>query len=515
MPFVAVVLSCVAALAAAAKPNILFLLTDDVTLEDVEFMPFLSTLAASGAKSSQFFVNVPVCCPSRSGILTGRYQHSTQALNNSIPGNCGGQDWTTRVEPTSFAPPLQAAGYSTFFGGKYLNLYGESPALPMTHVPAGWTEWQGLQGNSVYYGYKISVNGVPEQHGSVYEEDYLPLLLLNRSRRFITNQVAAGTPFFAMVSVPAAHEPAVPPPQYVDAFPGVTAPRTPAFNYTAPDSHWIQAQQAVYGLNGDSIEWLDLLYRRRLQTLLYVDDMLRELVGDLKAAGVWNNTYFVMSSDNGFHTGTFGLAIDKRQPWSTDVHLPLIAVGPGIPSRTVVTSVTSSVDIAATLLDMAGLPPLSTFQGPSMLPLLQGGSGGGNAALIEYHGESGNSGPPSICDKSSDINISGDIRVNFTQPPFFYGQPFCTVQDARNNTYNCLRVVSETENIRYCEFPLSPAAGGGTGPFLEYYDLQADPYELHNLATSSPPTLLARFSAQLKKAVGCGTMASCIAALAG
>lgn len=70
-------------------------------------------------------------------------------------------------------------GYKTFFGGKYLNQYGNPQVGGPQHVPPGWDEWYGLVGNSRYYNYKLSVNGQPEKHGDSYGTDYLTDLLVS------------------------------------------------------------------------------------------------------------------------------------------------------------------------------------------------------------------------------------------------------------------------------------------------------------------------------------------------
>lgn len=83
-------------------------------------------------------------------------------------------------EQLNIAHYLSQAGYKTFFSGKYLNNYGTSAGEPVTHVPQGWTDWQALVGNSVYYDYILSNNGVAEQHHHNYTEDYLTDLIANR-----------------------------------------------------------------------------------------------------------------------------------------------------------------------------------------------------------------------------------------------------------------------------------------------------------------------------------------------
>ena len=136
-------------------PNILFFLTDDQDSELGGIEPLSKTkqwITEKGVRFENAFVTVPVCCPSRSSILTGLYQHNTKALNNSLEGNCYGSEWTESAERNTFATTLKSNGYTTYYAGKYLNCYcrqecDSESELDLT-VPPGWDNWAGLCGNS-------------------------------------------------------------------------------------------------------------------------------------------------------------------------------------------------------------------------------------------------------------------------------------------------------------------------------------------------------------------------------
>ena len=121
----------------------------------------------------------PLCCPSRSSILTGQYVHNHHAKNNSLSGGCSSLSWQQGPEKRSISTYMKSMGYKTFFGGKYLNRYGNPHVGGPQHVPPGWDEWYGLVGNSRYYNYTLSVNGQPEKHGDSYGPDYLTDLLVS------------------------------------------------------------------------------------------------------------------------------------------------------------------------------------------------------------------------------------------------------------------------------------------------------------------------------------------------
>jgi len=163
-------------------------------------MPLLQKLLAEqGTTFSNSFVHTPICCPSRSSILSGRYLHNGVALNNSVTGNCNGELWQEGAEKETYAVHAQTAGYQTAYAGKYLNQYGTrtSPGCPTgkeagcKRVPPGWDRWMGLVGNSRYYGYNTvkSEDGgqtaFVQQHGTDFDQDYLPNLVANRTLELI------------------------------------------------------------------------------------------------------------------------------------------------------------------------------------------------------------------------------------------------------------------------------------------------------------------------------------------
>lgn len=170
-----------------------------------------------------------------------RYTHNHRTLQNSGATGCASGDWISDGEYNAYAPHLAAAGYRTAFFGKYLNAYGDTPDAPMTHVPPGWTKWVGLRGNSAYYNYELSIDGVTEKHGSDYATDYLTDLVANRSVAWLTSELRDGqSPVLTVVHCPSPHRPALPAPQYMNSFTNLTAPRTPSWNHISKDKHaWL------------------------------------------------------------------------------------------------------------------------------------------------------------------------------------------------------------------------------------------------------------------------------------
>ena len=138
-----------AGLAAAAKPNIFFLLTDDqdVMLGALEPMPQLKALVTDqGVEMTKAYVHTPICCPSRSSFLTGRYLHNSLITENDIAHGCANASWAAEPEKRTYAVHAKAAGYATHYSGKYLNQYA-NPGSPGCEkagmascykVPPGW-----------------------------------------------------------------------------------------------------------------------------------------------------------------------------------------------------------------------------------------------------------------------------------------------------------------------------------------------------------------------------------------
>lgn len=201
-------------------PNILFVLTDDqdVLLDsmapDGPCQTILRELGTKGATFTNAFVNTPICCPSRAEITTGRYMHNTKVFDNS----CGGEAFIEGAEKHNVAAELKAVRpeYRTFYAGKYLNNYGSPKLGGVSRVPAGWDEWYGLVGNSKYYDYVVSNNGVAERHGNDYHADYFTDRVANRSLDFMRKAFNDEAPFFMTVATPASHSPNTPAPQYAE-----------------------------------------------------------------------------------------------------------------------------------------------------------------------------------------------------------------------------------------------------------------------------------------------------------
>ncbi|XP_069760118.1 N-acetylglucosamine-6-sulfatase isoform X2 [Narcine bancroftii] len=480
-------LSAALSLVGSKKPNVVLILTDDQDVLLGGMTPLKKTkklIGDLGVTFTNVYVASPLCCPSRSSILTGKYPHNHRVFNNTLDGNCSSKAWQKTQEPNTFAALLNNhCGYRTFFAGKYLNEYGSELAGGVEHVPPGWDHWYALVKNSKYYNYTLSVNGKPQYHGQNYSLDYLTDLLSNISLEFLEKRPKY-VPFFMMVSTPAPHSPWTAAPQYENFFLNVKAPRNNNFNIHGKDKHWL-IRQAKTPMTNTSINFLDNAFRKRWQTLLSVDDLVEKIVKKLDAVKELENTYIFFTSDNGYHTGQFSLPIDKRQLYEFDIKVPLLVRGPRIKSKTSNKMLVANIDLAPTILDIAGYDINKTrMDGMSILPLLNDVSQSvtwRTDILVEYQGEGRNTSNPNC-------PLLGPGVTNCF--------PDCVCEDAYNNTYACVRTIATQADLQYCEFDDREV-------FVEVYNLTSDPFEIINIAKTIDQEILEKMNHRLMMLQSC------------
>lgn len=359
--------------AAAGAPNIVLVLTDDqdVQLGSLSYMPRVKELLADkGTSFSSFFVPLSLCCPSRTVILRGQYPHNSQILTNNLPLGGFEKVYADSLESSTVATVLHGAGYRTVLLGKYLNGYPDG-ARP-TYVPPGWDEWYSPAAGNPYseFNYTLNENGALVKHGST-AVDYLTDVIAGKATDFIRRS-APGEPLFIYFATYAPHSPYTPAPRHAGLFPDVKAPRPPSFN--EPDVTGKPAYIAAKPLlTKAQIDSIDVDYRMRLQALQAVDEAVAALISALESTGRLENTYVFFTSDNGYHMGEHRLQPGKYTPYETDLHVPLIVRGPGVPAGVVRDEIAANVDLAETFAELAGVAPLSFSDGRSLTRLLQAG----------------------------------------------------------------------------------------------------------------------------------------------
>jgi arylsulfatase A-like enzyme len=361
-----------------AAASVVVVLADDLSWNLIRFMPHAGRMRRDGLTFRRFIVADSLCCVSRASMLTGRLPHNHRVRSNDWP--LGGYERFRRsgAMRQSFAIPLRRLGYRTGYFGKYLNEYG-----PRRGVDPGWTAW--LAGSNAYRGfdYRLSDQGRLRRFGH-RRRDYLTDVIARRTAAFIRSSARSGRPFVAVVAPFAPHRPSVAAPRHARRFRRLALPRGPAFD--RPVLHG-PAFLRPRGPLGARVGHLTVLFRRRARSVLAIDELLGRLRRTLAHEGVTDRTYVLLTSDNGFHLGQHRLTFGKRTAFDTDVRVPAIVVGPGVPAGSSTSALASGIDLAPTLLDLAGTArPARGRDGRSLVPILQGRRPAGwrRVVLVEH-----------------------------------------------------------------------------------------------------------------------------------
>ncbi|PVH67886.1 Arylsulphatase [Cadophora sp. DSE1049] len=435
------------------KPNFVFIITDDQDshLNSVDYMPILQKrIAEQGTTYTKHFCTIALCCPSRVSLLTGKMAHNTNV--------------------TDVAPPY--GGYSKFIAqglnDKYLPLFnGHSTTSWNNPMPGGWNGTGFFLDPGTYNYYNVTFQAdqsSPVSRPDVYSTD----LARDTALGFLDKASKAGGSFFIGVAPIAPHtfvaydpkaalphftvpQPAV---RHNDLYPGVKIPRGLNFNPDkASGASWIAE---LSKLNDTVIDYMDDFYRKRLQTLAAVDELVEAVVDKVEALGLSDNTYIIYTTDNGFHMGQHRMQPGKNCAYEEDIHIPFMIRGPGIPVNQSVNFVTSHTDIVPTLFKLAGMDMRDDFDGtPIPLTLEEQREAASNPlhdhVAVEFWGFGTTEG---------DYARMGP-NGSYTQYP--------------NNTYKAIRVVGKTYSLQYAVWCTNEH---------ELYDMTVDPYQMTNLAAS-------------------------------
>jgi arylsulfatase A-like enzyme len=418
-----------AAVERSKRPNIVFVLLDDVRYDDVVDHPFvrlpnIEKLAAEGASFTNFFTSAPLCSPSRAVFLTGKYPFRNGIIDN-------GERAQQSHELVTFPRLLHAAGYRTGFFGKWHMGHEDDTARP------GFDRWVSFVGQGVYFDPVLNIDGQ-----TVRANGYMTDILTEQAVSFIESS-PADKPFMVFLAHKASHPEVYP--NQIRTFPSPAADRTlyeanelpRAPNWRAP----LTGKPALAPPPGYSDPRSppgglpDEIVKGRLRMLSAVDRGVGELRAALEKRGVLENTVFVVTSDQGFFYGEFGLAQERRLAYEASIRIPLVIRYPGlVKGGSRPGFLVGNVDIAPTMMDIAGVRVPRGMDGKSMIDTLKDPATPlRDALLIEYYSD--------------------------TEFPRLQGLGY---QAIRTNRY---------KYIRYRELRGAD----------ELYDLNADPYELDNL----------------------------------
>jgi arylsulfatase A-like enzyme len=404
---------------------------------------------------SHYYVVDSLCCPSRSAIFTGEYPHNNGVFtNHGRDGGYRAYNDNGNVR-RSFAAALRHAGYRTALMGKYLNGY-----QPNDDPARGYDEWDVAGDGYAEYDYTLNHNGKQEPYGHE-PQDYLVDVLAARGQQFIREAATDRQPFMLEVATFAPHRPYTPAQRYAHAMADLTYPRTPAYDTLPSDPpSWLRTRPP---LGPAKAALIDTAYRERVRADLAVNDLIARLRKTLTEKGVAGNTYFVFSSDNGYHMGENRLLPGKQTAFDTDIHVPLVVTGPGVPAGRTVDEMASNIDLAPTFESLGGARVGAHVDGISLARLWRGTrpKDWQQAVLVEHHGPDDHPGDP---DRQS---------APYGDPP----------------SYEAVRT-ADALYVRY-----------DNGEH-EYYATARDPDERHNIAASGIPARLRTMLAALQTCQG-------------
>jgi arylsulfatase A-like enzyme len=452
-------------------PNLVVVLVDDMRWDEVRASghPFVETpnmdrLAREGARFLNAFATTPLCSPSRASFLTGRYAHTNGIIDNTArPSH----------QLPVFPRALQRAGYLTAFFGKWHMGNDDSPR-------PGFDHWVAMPGQGEALDPRLNVDGKP-----IRASGYVTDLLTDYVERFI--QRAAGQPFLVYLAHKALHPNVV---QRDDGSVGAL-PGQPG-GFVAAERHRGRyagramprrsnafkpplGKPALLRRIGDlpplgrETSTSDDEIRGRLEMLLAVDDSLGRIVAALAKSGALDNTVVVFTSDHGYFYGEHGLSEERRLAYEEAIRIPLIVrYPPLVRAGTTPREMALSIDVAPTLVELAGLTPDAGVQGRSLVPIFK------TAARDVPR----RSRPP------MDAATAG-WRSSFLIE-YFSDTVFPRI---RNMGYVAVRTI-RYKYIRYQELE----------NMNELYDLDMDPYEEHNLiGTPGSRPVVERMQSELQR----------------
>lgn len=368
------------------RPNIVLILTDDQRSDTLRYMPIVRRLLVRhGVTFANGYVVNPVCCPSRTSILTGLYSHSTGVYTNRRPyGGFHG----FHGDDSTIATWLQAAGYRTGLFGKYLNQYGRDP-----YVPPGWDRWFATHRNGGYYDYEAISDATVREYDSD-AASYGTTVLREQAVSFI-RRTDPSTPIFVYWAPHAPHEPATPHPADRDAFSSL-----PAWRPRSYDEADVGDKPAYVSrlpkLDPVAAEEIDRFRQRQLESLQAVDRSVRTIVQALRETDRLHDTMIVFMSDNGMLWGEHRLH-GKSVPYEEAVGVPMVVrydallTEPREDEHLVL-----NIDLAPTFAALGGADA-PEMEGRSLLPILRGPDPRWRGEfLIEHIGE-GVRAAPTFC----------------------------------------------------------------------------------------------------------------------
>ena len=359
----------------ASRPNIVFILVDDLRWDELGIAghPFIKTpnidrIAREGAMFRNAFMTTPLCSPSRASFLTGQYAHTHGIIDNVDRS-------VASYQLVTFPLLLHQAGYESAFIGKWHMGNDEKPR-------PGFDRWVSFKGQGTYIDPPINEDG-----RQIKTTGYTTDILNGYAVEFIKRR--HDNPFLVYLAHKAIHpevtqnddgsvdltaaERFIPAPTSRNCIAGKRIPHRPNYGQAPEGKPALQRQIANLPPLGAATVTSDQAILERQRTLLAIEDGVGEILKALKETGQLDNTVIVFTSDNGYFYGEHGLSVERRLAYEESIRLPLLMRYPKvIKAGTVRDEFALNIDLAPTLLSLAGVGVPDTVQGRSLLPLFKG-----------------------------------------------------------------------------------------------------------------------------------------------
>ena len=374
-----------------ARPNIVFILIDDLRWDELGIAghPFLKTphidrIGKEGARFRHAFMTTPLCSPSRASFLTGQYAH-TNGITDNIDRSAASHRLVT------FPRLLHQSGYRTAFIGKW-HMGNDDKPRP------GFDRWVSFKGQGTYRDPDINEDGK-----SIKPSGYITDILSGYAVEFIRRR--HDKPFLVYLAHKAIHpevtqnndgsvnltdaEKFLPAERHQNLYAGKAIPRRPNYGRAPEGKPALQRRIGNLPPLGSATATRDEAILGRQRSLMAIEDGVGEILKTLEETGQLDNTIIVFTSDNGYFYGEHGLSVERRLAYEESIRMPLLVRYPkAIKAGTVRDEFALNIDLAPTLLELAGVTAPGTMQGRSLVPLLAGKRPAWrNSFLIEYYSD--------------------------------------------------------------------------------------------------------------------------------
>jgi arylsulfatase A-like enzyme len=357
------------------RPNILVILLDDLRWDTLGYAghprvrtPQIDRIANEGVNFKNAFCTTSLCSPSRASLLSGVYAHKHGVTNNFTEFPAG---------RSSFPRVLQQAGYATAYVGKYHMGEGNDEPRP------GFDYFVTHKGQGKYFDTEFNINGERREIKTGYYTSVVTDLALDWLRRD-----RGGRPWLMILGHKAPHSFYTPEPKYAHAFDDVPVAYPKSAFALGDKPAWIKERMPTWhGIYGPLFDWRKRFPDERPEavrdfanmvhaywaTILSVDDSVGRVRAWLDETGQTDNTVIVFVGDNGLLEGEHGM-VDKRTMHEPSIRIPLAVRYPGLTGapRTIEEQVLT-VDMAPSLLELAGAPGIAGVDGRSWVRLVRSG----------------------------------------------------------------------------------------------------------------------------------------------